>query len=401
MINGGLTRVLQDCRDSAGMSMRRAADALVIGFCKAAAVTQASFAPLCRLRQEGHLRDIHYVTWDDPALDNFVAPVAAMEGVRITRLPQPAITGSAGWRGVRLQVENLRCGLALLAPETLVLKLRPDFVVRADLLREKLNGFDRHCAPVARTAANGTVMPAPLLKCKMWLAWADANQPFFYEDAAFLALKEDAEKLVTAVTEEDRAILDNGPLSGPFAHVVRYGRIFAGRYPLFAAYLARYRFFANDMAYRRELLAAMLGDGFFWHMVIAHAWILHSQFHIDAGTQGDIQFYANNRNEGADWSDLARLRTANPYDDIAMWRDGTHPGEASHSPSRTYGRLVDDGWQEALFTRPLPDLPAATLKNLMENVAGHGDGRLAEIERQFYSHLERIHRTRSPLARAS
>jgi hypothetical protein len=379
--------------------MMRPADALVTGFCKAPAVTQAAFAPLLRLRQQGHLRHIHYVTWDDPSLDGFVAPVSAMGDVIVTRHPQPEITGSAGWRGVRLQAENLRAGLALLPPGGLVLKLRPDFVARAELLQEKITGFETLCAPVPRTVPNGIEMPAPVLAQKMWLPWADANQPFFYEDAAFLAAHEDAQLLVTKLTRQDRAILDNGPLSGPFAHVIRYGRIFAPRWPIFDAYLRRYGVFANDMDYRAELLAAMLGEGFFWHLLVAHAWILHSQFHIDAGGQGDIQFYANNRNPDANWSDVARLRTANPYDDIPMWKNGTRAGEAAHAASRLYGRLVDDSWQTALFTAPVADLPAQTLHSLMENVA-QDDGRLAGIEAAFYQRLEQIHRTRAPLARA-
>ncbi len=126
----------------------RPTDALVTGFCKSPLVTEKSFAPLRRLRQEGHLRAIHYVTWDNPEIDACVAPVTAMDDVTVTRVPQPDARGTPGERGVVYQVENLRAGLALLPPDGLVLKLRPDFVASARLLRDKIVRFEQFCAPV-------------------------------------------------------------------------------------------------------------------------------------------------------------------------------------------------------------------------------------------------------------
>ena len=86
----------------------------------------------------------------------------------------------------------------------------------------------------------------------------------------------------------------------------RSPRIFAPAYRLFANYLRNYRYFINDFDYRLQLVPHLLNDGFFWHVLVAHAWILHSQFHVDAGRQGDIVFYANNVNQNADWSKPSR-----------------------------------------------------------------------------------------------
>jgi hypothetical protein len=64
---------------------------------------------------------------------------------------------------------------------------------------------------------------------------------------------------------------------------------------------------------------------------------------------------------------------------------------------------MDDAWQTALFNQPLPDFPRETLCGLMENVAGHRDGRLGEIERAFYTALDAFHRREWPgtMAQAS
>ena len=246
------------------------------------------------------------------------------------------------------------------------------------------------CAVADGQTACDVKMPKPVLQHKIWIPWADSNQPFFYEDAIFLGRKKDLRKLVTPLTREDIDILAD-PFCGQFAHVVRYGRIFVSRYPLFAEYLRNYRFFVNDFDYRRELVPHLLNDGFFWHAVVAHAWILHSQFHVDAGRQGEILFYANNVNQNAYWSNPDTLRNAPPYDYIDSWRNGTKPGAAMPSVQRSYGRLADDAWQCAFFTRDLPDFPRATLKRILENVAACRDGRLKGIESDFYRNTAALH----------
>jgi len=370
----------------------RPTDAIVTGFVKSPVILERSLAPLRSLRREGVIRHIHYVTWDSPELDAHLASLENMDDIRLTRVRQPEASGNGNQRGVVYQVRNLEAALALLPNEdALVLKSRPDFVASTALLRDKIVNFDRYCAPVSTTAPNGVVMPAPVLASKIWIPWADANQPFFFEDASFLGTQNDVRKLATPLDAADHAMLGVNNC-GSYAHVVRYAKIFRERWPLFDGYLRHYDVFVNDFYYRMKLVPAMLDDGFFWHLVIAHAWILYSQFHVDCGEQGDLGFYAGNVNRDADWSRPETLKLANPYDHIANWRGDTRPGEATHSVRRAYGRLVDDAWQAALFTKLLPDFPADMLAALMRNAAACRDGRLGGIERDFYAGLDKFYR---------
>ena len=335
----------------------RPADALVTGFVKSPVVLEQSLAPLRALRFDGVIRHIHYVTWDSPELDAHLAPLALMGDVKLTRLPQPAAAGNGKQRGLIYQVKNLEAGLNLLRDEDgLVLKYRPDFIASARLLRDKIVNFDRLCAPVSATAPNGVKMPKPVLANKIWIPWADSNQPFFYEDAAFLGTLRDVRKLVTPLDDADHAVLDHFDC-GSYAHVVRFAKIFRERWPLIDGYLGHYDCFVNDLSYRMKLVPEILDDGFFWHLLIAHAWILYSQFHVDSGAPNDLRFYANNVNQDADWSRPETLTLANPYDDLGSWRRDTRAGEATHSVRRAYGRLVDDAWQTALFNQPAARFP--------------------------------------------
>ncbi|HEY4274665.1 MAG TPA: hypothetical protein VGM68_04220 [Rhizomicrobium sp.] len=370
----------------------RPTDALITGFCKAPQLALQAIAPLRRLHRQGHIRNIHYVTWDNPDLDPHIAPIADNPEIQITRVPQPDAQGHINWRGVVYQVRNLEAALALVPEDdALVLKTRLDFVPDTDFLRSKIMNFDTLCAPVSNIAPNGVPMPAPVLGNKIWIPWADSNQPFFYEDALFLGVKRDIQKLVTPLNEADEVILSIEKC-GSYGHAVRFAKIFLARWPLFHGYLRHYDVFVNDFSYRTRLLAVALEDGFFWHLLIAHAWILYSQFHVDSGQPGELRFYANNVNRHADWSRPETLKPANPYDHLPNWRSDTRPGEAAHSVRRTYGRLVDDAWHTALFTQPLPDLPAEILANLMSNTAASHDGRLAGIERDCYAALDKIYR---------
>jgi hypothetical protein len=366
------------------MAMPQFADAIVTGFVKSPSLLRRSLAPLLQLKQEGVLRSITCVTWDAEEIDAHVAPLADIPEISLMRVPQPVVQGTANQRGVAYQIRNLDVALSRVPGEDpLILKLRPDVVVDVDFLRGKIADFDRLCTVPDEQSPLGVKMPKPILNSKIWIPWADSNQPFFYEDAMFLARKKDLRKLVTALSPDDLEILAD-PLCGQYAHVVRYARIFLPRYGLFANYLRNYRYFPNDFDYRVQLVPHLLQDGFFWHALVAHAWILHSQFHVDAGRQGEISFYANNVNQNADWSNLETLRNAPPYDYVDKWREGTKPDQAMWNVRRTYGRLTDDAWQAALFTRELPDLPQATLKKLLENIAGCRDGRLRGIESDFY-----------------
>ncbi len=366
-------------------------DAVITGFAHSRTLAEQSLASVRQLRQEGLLRRVACVTWDTPETDTYAGWIEDLGDVELARVRPPAVGGTLNQRGVVFQVETLRAALTLVANgDDLVLKLRPDFVADAAFLRSKIQSFDAWSALPARSVF-GVTMPKPVLGRKIWLPWADSNRPFFYEDAAFLGRKRDLQRLVTRLTAHDVQTLGDDTCKS-FAHVVRYARPFLGDYPLFARVLRDYRFFVDDFDYRQKLVPYLLNDGFFWHVLMAHAWILHSHFHVDAGQQGELRFYANTVNRQADWSNLATLNVANPYDDLEMWRAGTGAGEATGSVQRAYGRLVDDAWQHALFTKQLPDFPRNTLVRLLENIADCGDGRLNKIEGDFYRGLTELHR---------
>lgn len=379
--------------------MRRPVDALVTGFTKSPDLLARSLEPLRRLRQEGVIRNIHCVTWDSAEIDPFVAPLGDMADVRLTRLPQPDVKGAPNQRGVVYQVGNLKAALALVPDDPLILKWRPDFVARRSFLREKITAFARNAILPPRECF-GITMPAPVFRTKLWIPWADSNTPFFFEDAAFLGERREVEMLAVPPTEADMEILGD-PHCGFYAHVVRYAKPFLASYPLFANYLRSFRYFRHDREYRVKQVPFALDDGFFWHMVVAHAWILHTQFHVDIGAPGDLAFYANAVNRDADWSRFETLCCSSPYDDIVNWRTGTRAGLALPGVSRAFGRLMDDAWARALFTNDVPDLPRSMLTSLMTNVAACADGRLTGIEEEFYRGLARLHRAHRPAALAS
>jgi hypothetical protein len=108
------------------------------------------------------------------------------------------------------------------------------------------------------------------------------------------------------------------------------------------------------------------------------------------GEPDDLSFYANAVNRDADWSRFETLKVTYPYCNMTSWREGTKPGSALPSVCRSFGRLMDDSWQRALFTTELPDLPRDTLIPMMENIARCRDGRLAGIEAEFYKMAERV-----------
>lgn len=370
--------------------MQRPVDALVTGFTKSPALLDRSMATLRGLKQEGVVRNIHCVTWDSAELDRCVAPLQNCPDVTLTRAPQPDAKGSPNQRGIVYQIENLKAALALIPDDPLILKWRPDVTAKHAFLREKITTFAQN-AIVPPRACFGVAMPPPVLRTKIWIPWADSNSPFFYEDAVFLGEKRDVSLLAAAPAADDLEKLGD-PLCGSYVHIMRYGRLFARHYPLLNGYFQRIHLFNHGLEYRRRSVPYLIDNGFFWHILVAHAWILHSQFHVDIGAAGDLAFYANAVNKNADWSDFSTLAVTSPYDAIDGWRTGTKAGMALPSVCRAFGRLMDDEWQKAFFTGSLPDLPRETVTALMTNIAGCGDGRLGEIERDFYRGLKDIFR---------
>jgi hypothetical protein len=367
----------------------RPTDAIVTGFTKNAQLYRRAFAPLQELKQRGILRNIRYVTWDGAGIDGFVAP---LDGVDIVRVPQPQADGNGSCRGFVYQTCNLEAALAQVKDDALVVKLRPDFIFRTGFLEAKLRDFERLCATSPNAKAWGHKLPRTPFARKIWIPWADAGQPFFYEDAAFIGLKGDLKKLVAPDLGKAEAILAQ-PKPGSLVHVLRYVHAFLPQFPMFRRYVEEYAGFANDLSYRRQLVSMLLEDGFFWHLVVAHAWILWTSFHVDCGEAGDLAFYPNTVN--SDWSSFEKLKLAPPYDQIAMWRQGTRAGEGVlPAIMRIYGRLMDDAWTNAFFTRAMRDVPQDMLSRFAARVALQSTGRLDEIENAFYAKLRTFHAER-------
>lgn len=375
--------------------MTRPVIAIVTGFSKNAELLQQSMAPLRELKQRGAIQRILCVTWNTSEIDALVAPITTMPDVELIRVDQPAAKGSRYQKGVIYQVRNFEAALEHVPEDNaLILKTRPDFVADADFLHGKLEDFDTLCALSNFPAGAGIDLPPSPFQAKIWIPWADANQPFFYEDAAFLGLKCDVEKLVTPHIGDRLSPLDvTTNTHGPFAHVIRFASLFSADYPMFARYLREYKYFTNDMEYRKALIPALMKEGYFWSLLIVHAWILANSFHVDAGSPGELRLYANLFNEKSDWSSLASLKNNPPFDNVEGWRRSVKTGSLKSGVARLYGRLMDDSWQHSLFNLPGPsDITRDQLLASLKCVSLYGKRVLADQEASFYRALSGTHR---------
>ncbi|HEY0282318.1 MAG TPA: hypothetical protein VGC27_06825 [Rhizomicrobium sp.] len=381
--------------------MKRSAVAVVVGYTKREGLLRKSFAPLRRLKQAGVIDRILYVTWDKPELDAWLADAAAMPEVELVRVPEPEVSGKPYQKKHFYQTHNIATALSLVpGDETLVVKLRPDQVIDEVFLASKILAFDHCCAPSRPAACFHVAMPPSPFKMKVWTPWADSNQPFFLEDGLFAALRGDAIKLVTPAGDDIvRRYGDERSLW--ITNVARYIAPFLPDYPIFERYLQAFNLFAQNDACRIEMLNAVITDIFFWHLVIANAWILADNFHIDCGRQGQIVFYPPEgiepgEDKGPD-KPFETMAPRHPFDQVETWRAGEKPGSVFHNISRLYGRLMDDSWQHAIFINPsTTDVTRDNLHDFLRNVLLYDHGILAEAENAFYGTVEQIYRRHFP-----
>jgi hypothetical protein len=374
--------------------MTRPVVAIVTGFTKCHELLERSFTPLRGLKAKGVINRILYMTWNTQEIDTYAAPAARMPDVELVRVPQPEISGPSCRINVVYQIRNLEAALALVPEkDALIVKLRPDFIADEEFLRAKIVDFDTLCAPSNLGKQFGVSMPPPAFAAKVWIPWADANQPFFFEDAAFIGLKRDIEKLASRGAERHLDVITDRA-SGWFAHVARYGNVFAPSYPIFRRYMRDFRLFPADIEYRMVMIPALSEEAFFWYLLVANAWIMATNFHVDCGELDDLTFYTNEANPNADWSDFAKLKNGSPYDRVDMWRAGQKPGGVMPCAARAYARVVDDTWQYALFTQPvLTDLTPEDLRGVLRNLELYRHGIMANAENEFYRKLAGIYRT--------
>ena len=373
--------------------MNRPAIAIVTGFTKSPELLARSFAPLRALKQKGVLDRILAVTWDAPGIDAYVAPILDMDGVELVRVPQPDVSGTRHQNGVVYQIRNLEAALVRVSEaDALVLKLRPDFVADVEFLEDKIVNFERLCGPSRLHERLGVTMPASPFAMKVWVPWADANQPFFCEDAAFMGLKRDISQLASRDAEKYLDVLSD-EACGWFAHVVRFIVPFLSSYPIFEPYVREFRYFPNDLDFRLVAIPELLTDEFFLHMLLASAWILATSFHVDSGAPGQLTLYTNTSNPDADWSRVETLKPNPPYDDLSTWRQGQEPGGVMPCVGRVFGRLVDDSWQHALFSESsLRDLSVLQIRGVLRNVSAYRRGALATAQGNFRRLLVRLYR---------
>ncbi len=345
--------------------------AVVIGFTKSPLLLRRSFEPLRNLKRVGIIQRILYVTWDRPDIDEYVQPLAAMPDVELSRVPQPEVSGAPLKIGVTCQIRNLEAALACVPQnDALIVKIRPDFIADEEFLKSKIVRFDTLCAPSNLGREFGVAMPPSPFAAKIWIPWADANLPLHYEDAAFIGLKCDVAKLADRDAEQlvNSEVLYDGTY-GWFAHVARYATAFSPTYPIFDNYVKNFRYFVHDMDYRLVMMPAAVKETFFWRLIVANAWILATNFHVDCGEPGQLAFYPNSKNRDADWSSLRSLKVHQPYSAVAEWRAAQAPGGILQGVGRVLARLVDNSWQHALFTRPaLSDLTPDNLRGALRLV---------------------------------
>ncbi len=253
-------------RPAGKYNMTRPTIALVTGFTRNADLCRRSLAPLRELKRRGVLDRVLAVTWDNPSLDVFLEPFRDMPEVELIRLPEPQIGGAPYRKGTVFQIRNMEAALALVPEDdALIFKTRPDFVADTEFLAGKIANFDTLCAPSTLSGTFRANMPKSPFGMKIWLPWADANQPFFYEDGAFIGLKRDVSKLADRSAENYLSILEDETF-GWFAHVVRFALPFLDSYPMFRRYLGDFHCFPNSLSFRIEMLKTIQEDAFFWHL---------------------------------------------------------------------------------------------------------------------------------------
>jgi len=370
--------------------MSRLVAAIVTGFTADPVLVRRAFAPLCALQARRVIDRIVYVTWDSAQIDAAVAPVMDLPGVEVVRIPQPDIVGPIHVRSFAYQRRCFEAGMQRVQDsDALILKSRPDFIFDEAFLASKILAFDFFCAPVRDLGPFGAILPPSPFSARIWIPWADANQPFFYEDGVSLGRRSDIAQLLVPQTELLNKT-SGDPDSHWINHVMRYIHPFLADYPILRTYLEEFDVFPMDTDYRDRTVGEMSVDPYFWHLVVAHAWILATSFHVDCGRVGQMKFYPNSHYAKQTTRDLDKIETCSPYNAVHRWQEGAQPGGLHPCIARNYGRLMDDAWQTSLFTSPvLRDLTPENLQGVLERVRDYPDGDLFEVETAFYGAMRR------------
>src|SRR5262249_38988523 len=143
--------------------------------------------------------------------------------VEIVRVPEPEVRGLQHHQASFIcQSRNLAAALRLVDdPNELIVKLRPGFLFDADFLAAKLSRFEAWGRGPSFSDYVPVVRPPSLFKARVWLPWAPANLPFYWEDTAFIGLAGDLEKL-TDPSAEPLAKRCGDSATAIVAHALRF-----------------------------------------------------------------------------------------------------------------------------------------------------------------------------------
>lgn len=370
--------------------------AIVTGFTVHEALMRQSFQSLINLRRTGVIDRILYMTWDAPALDGYVAPATEWPEVEIVRIPQPDVGGIPQRRGFVLQSRNIAAALAMVGdPGELVIKTRPDFLFDEAFLAGKIASFSLWREAPDFSYRIPPMMPPSPFAARIWVPWGDGGAPFFYEDAAFIGLAGDLEKLVTPMADELIQYCGDEKAVN-LAHVLRFAVPFLDQHPIFLRYIRDFHLFRMELAYRKELAPLCAGDPYYWHMAVAHAWILTSSFHIDCGRQGQLHLVPSSTAHERRDRPVEELCDYVTYKDVEQWRKMEEPGTFLPLLSRAGSRLMDDEWQTRLFSGPVEQgYTHDNLLVILANLHQFQTGLLNELEEAFYGALNQLYRSKN------
>lgn len=371
--------------------MKRDVVALVTGYTRVEFLNRISFAYLKKLREQRIIDRIVYVTWDSPRLDGLLAPIADMPEIELIRIPEPKIDGAPLAKSVIYQIRNFEAALPFIGDDdTLVLKTRPDFIfINEEFIKPKLLDFDRLCARSSVPKRLKIETPPPAFKRKIWIPWASTTEPLFYNDAVYLGLKCDIAKLADPGAER---FLDN-LWDSRFArmnHICRALNIFYPDYPILHRFAENGVRFGSELSYRTRFASLCGRHPFFWRLLVLHAWLLETHFHVDGGMNGDLAFCANHTNAYRKLECLQDLKFEPPLNCIETWRKNNQPGSLKKCFNYALSYLGDDDWQHALFTsRKLADVSHAEILEYLGDAIAYDRDKIGIMEDAFYDEIDR------------
>lgn len=373
--------------------MKRDVVALVIGYNKIDFVNQIAFEQLCKLQSGGVIDRIVYVTWDSARLDGLLEPIKHFSGVELVRIPEPELGGAPLEKSIVYQIRNLQTALNLVEDDNaLVLKTRTDFLfLNENFLKQKILGFDNFCARSSLAKRLPFDVPAPAFRRKVWIPWANATEPLYCSDEAFMGLKGDIAKLADNGAERFLAMLRD-ERTDRISHTARFLNLFLADYPILQRFYENFHIFISTLDYRAEFAPLCGRHPFFWRLAVLNAWLLETHFHVDGGHNADMAFCSNRANQ-QEVKTIDDVNFQPPLTNIDKWRSNMRPGSLLKSCTYSISYLADDDWQHALLTsRKLADFKHNDICTMLEQAIRYDRAEIGAMEDAFYADAEALYR---------